>query len=530
MVSFGLQGAVKKLGRNAEFDFGGKAMGDPKDTSDFDYLTYSTLPKWTPKHKSLMAKCLTQSVFDQLKDKKTSKGYTLSNAIQTGVETPHLGVGLTCGDEESFEVFKDLIYPVIKGWHKGYDAATMTHPTDLNAENLTFSAEQEKLFDEYVVSTRIRAARNISGFGLPAGTNAADRAGVEDVLKKTFAGFTGDLKGTYYPLGGLSKADEDMLLSSGFLFQKPTGRNLLTAAGAARDWPNNRGIFHNEGKTALCWCNEEDHCRIISTEAGGNVKAVFARFAAISDNMKQSAEAAGAKLMHTDNLGFLGSCPSNLGTGMRASVELRWSSFPKFNRNLGLLERVCDQFDLQGGEVIGGKFDVSNKQRIGFSEVQLVQKVIDGVTKLIFAEQLLFLQVPQGEIPALLAGTASLQSALGARFPALQACAQAAGGADQAVAKTQEWNEAVASFEAKEVAAKAQATAATLAGADAKQAESMARDQLIEEIKTAASSYRDQKQGLLLGAEIAEAEKKTHEDKLIVRLRSARHCLYSPTF
>ena len=48
--------------------------------------------------------------------------------------------------------------------------------------------------------------------------------------------------------------------------QVPSARNLLTGAGAARDWPHNRGIFHNEAHTALCWVNEEDHCRIISMQ------------------------------------------------------------------------------------------------------------------------------------------------------------------------------------------------------------------------------------------------------------------------
>merc|ERR1712023_385003 len=66
----------------------------------------------------------------------------------------------------------------------------------------------------------------------------------------------------------------------------------------------------------------------------------------------------------------------------------------KLNENVELLEKVCDSFDLQprgsAGEhsaAVGGKWDVSNKQRLGFSEVQLVQKMIDGVTKLIAIEE-----------------------------------------------------------------------------------------------------------------------------------------------
>jgi len=350
------------------------------------------LPKFEEAHKSLMAKTLDQALFDKLKDVKSENGYTLSNCIQTGVETPHLGVGCTAGDEDSWEKFKDLFYPVIKGWHK-YDPETSTHPTDLNPDNVTQTPEQLEKFNKYVASTRIRAARNIRGFPLPAGSTKESADGVEKVLKKAFDGLDGDLKGTYYPLKGMDKKQEDDLQAQGFLFQKPKTTNLLTNAGAARFWPDSRGIFHNDNKTALCWCNEEDHCRIISMSKDGDVKGVFARFCALSEALKTSAESNGAALMHNDKLGFLGTCPSNIGTGLRGGVMI---CLPKLNEDPAFLEKVCDAFDLQprgsAGEhsaAVGAKWDISNKQRIGFSEVQLVQKMVDGVTKVIEIEEFL---------------------------------------------------------------------------------------------------------------------------------------------
>ena len=380
--------------------YGGSYAGDAKDASDFKYLTFTEVPKFTDKHKSLMSKVLTPELFEKLKDVKSSKGYTLSNAVMTGVVTPHLGVGCTAGDEECWDLFKDLFYPVIKGWH-GYDPETSTHPVDLDPSKLVFSDEQKATFNEYVKSTRIRAARNISGFSLPTGATADDRAGVENVLKQTFDGLDGELKGTYYELGALTADQTQFLLDKGYLFQIPTAKNLLTGAGAARSWPNNRGIFHNETQTALCWVNEEDHCRIISMEDGGNIPSVFTRFCDLSNAIKASAEKNGTKLMWNEKLGFLGTCPSNLGTGLRASVMV---VLPEFNKLMEgtdhaakeLLEEVCSRYDLQprgsAGEhsaAVGGKFDVSNKQRLGFSEVQLVQKMIDGVSKVIELEKML---------------------------------------------------------------------------------------------------------------------------------------------
>ena len=373
---------------------------DAKNTPDFQYLQFDTVPQFGSEHKSAMAKHLTPELFNRLKDVKSDKGYTLSNVIMTGVVTPHLGVGATAGDEQCFELFKDLFNPIIRDWH-GYDPETQTHPVDLDFSKLQFTPEQKSIFNEYVVSTRVRAARNISGYSLPAGATQQDRASVESVLQQAFSGLSGELAGKYYELGGLTDEQTNFLLSKGFLFQVPSARNLLTGAGAARSWPENRGIFHNDSQTALCWVNEEDHCRIISMEDGGDIPSVFARFCNLSNAMEASAQANGTKLMRSEKLGFLGTCPSNLGTGLRASVMIR---LPHFNKLLEtgegedktLLDDVCSCFDLQprgsAGEhsaAVGGKFDVSNKQRLGFSEVQLVQKMIDGVTKLIELEQML---------------------------------------------------------------------------------------------------------------------------------------------
>lgn len=62
-----------------------------------------------------------------------------------------------------------------------------------------------------------------------------------------------------------------------FLFDKPVSP-LLLSAGMARDWPDARGIWHNNKKTFLVWINEEDHTRIISMQKGGNMREVFTRF------------------------------------------------------------------------------------------------------------------------------------------------------------------------------------------------------------------------------------------------------------
>jgi ATP:guanido phosphotransferase, C-terminal catalytic domain len=63
-----------------------------------------------------------------------------------------------------------------------------------------------------------------------------------------------------------------------------------------------------------CFCSNYS---IISMEKGGNCKSVFTRFCDISAALKKSAEADGTKLMYSEKLGYLGTCASNIGTGLR---------------------------------------------------------------------------------------------------------------------------------------------------------------------------------------------------------------------
>lgn len=70
------------------------------------------------------------------------------------------------------------------------------------------------------------------------------------------------MQGKYYSLNSLSEEDRNLLIEEHFLFKE--GDRFLEAAGLNRDWPEGRGIFHNDEKTFLVWVNEEDQLRIIS--------------------------------------------------------------------------------------------------------------------------------------------------------------------------------------------------------------------------------------------------------------------------
>jgi len=79
---------------------GGAYLGDPKDDANFKYVTWTEYPNFSHEHHSAMSKHLTEDLFNQLKNTVSSKGYTLSNAIMTGVVNTHLKLGATAGDDD----------------------------------------------------------------------------------------------------------------------------------------------------------------------------------------------------------------------------------------------------------------------------------------------------------------------------------------------------------------------------------------------------------------------------------------------
>ncbi|XP_037904711.1 arginine kinase isoform X3 [Hermetia illucens] len=332
--------------------------------------------------KSLLKKYLTKEVFDSLKNKKTPTfGSTLLDCIQSGLENHDSGVGIYAPDAESYSVFAELFDPIIEDYHKGFKK-TDKHPARDFGDVSTFGNLDPN--NEFVVSTRVRCGRSMEGYPFNPCLTEAQYKEMEDKVSSTLSGLEGELKGKFYPLTGMEKAVQQQLIDDHFLFKE--GDRFLQAANACRFWPTGRGIYHNDNKTFLVWCNEEDHLRIISMQKGGDLGEVYRRLVtAVNDIEKR------IPFSHHDRLGFLTFCPTNLGTTIRASVHI---ALPKLAADLKKLEEVAGKYNLQvrgtrgeHTEAEGGIYDISNKRRMGLTEYQAVKEMYDGIAELIKIEK-----------------------------------------------------------------------------------------------------------------------------------------------
>merc|ERR1719487_2061948 len=147
---------------------------------------------------------LTKEMYDKYKDEKTSLGVTLDKCIKGGIDKAQIGdkwnvgkVGVLFGDAECVTKFKDLVHPIML---KRHNNPKLPHPPpNLDGSKLL----DHSIIDEsYVISTRVRTGRTISGFPLPPSISANQRKELEALIVKCLMTLDGELKGDYYPLAG----------------------------------------------------------------------------------------------------------------------------------------------------------------------------------------------------------------------------------------------------------------------------------------------------------------------------------------
>jgi len=331
--------------------------------------------------KSLLKKYLTRDVLDKLKTKKTAMGATLLDVVQSGMANLDSGVGVYAPDAESYTLFADLFNPIIEDYHGGFKSTDKHPPKDFGDVGTFGDLDPE---GAYVISTRVRCGRSLQGYPFNPCLTEEQYREMEKKVSETLSSLTGELKGTYFPLTGMTKEVQQKLIDDHFLFKE--GDRFLQEANACRYWPTGRGIFHNDNKTFLVWINEEDHMRIISMQMGGNLGEVFRRLTHAVNEIEKK-----VPFSHDDRLGFLTFCPTNLGTTIRASVHIK---LPKLAADKKKLDAVAATFNLQvrgtsgeHTESIGGVYDISNKRRMGLTEFQAVKEMYDGIREMIKMEK-----------------------------------------------------------------------------------------------------------------------------------------------
>lgn len=223
------------------------------------------------------------------------------------------------------------------------------------------------------------------------------RLDVEATLVKAFDSFTDErLKGTYYPLTGMSMSKRKELINAHYLFTDDD--ECLQIIGTYNDWPAGRGIFINDRKeefgTFIVWVGEEDHMRIMAMDKGSDCIAVWRLFYNGLQAVHEGVRAQGHDFAFSESHGYLNTCVTNIGTGMRASVHVNLANFPTKQSVKDYVKQKDMMIDIRGthGESKNTDgvtiYDVSNKARLGSDCFEQLQTMVDGVGELLQVSRL----------------------------------------------------------------------------------------------------------------------------------------------
>ncbi|XP_037954580.1 arginine kinase Scy p 2.0101 [Teleopsis dalmanni] len=334
---------------------------------------------------SLLRKYLTREVLDEYMI-VTTTAPTEANLIdccQSGFEYHDSLVGVYAADAECYDKYPKLFDSVVKDYHgmMENDAAALQADVEWGNREEVENLDPER---KYILSSRIRTARNIAGYPFFPKLREKQYIDIEQKVKQAVEVLDGELAGAYFSMSDLDADMQAEMVERHILFKR--GDKFLQSAGAYRFWPTGRGIFHNPAETFLVWVNEEDHLRIISMAKCGDIGDVYNRLVIGIQALERSLE-----FVRHPRYGYLSACPTNVGTTLRASVHIR---LPYLSQTESRLNALAEEYSLQirgtGGEhtaIEDGVMDISNVKRLGSTEFELVKSLQDGIVQLINAEQ-----------------------------------------------------------------------------------------------------------------------------------------------
>lgn len=232
---------------------------------------------------------------------------------------------------------------------------------------------------DIVLSSRIRLARNFQDVNFPTVAEELDLSRIQEFMKENYVNNSvltySNFK--YVQMSNLTSIEKRVLVEKHLISPHLTSR------------AQKAGALISENEQASIMVNEEDHIRIQLYFPGLQLTKALEEALEIDDWLEEKISYA-----FDEDKGYLTSCPTNLGTGMRASVMMHLPALVMTNQinqmipainQLGLVVRGIYG---EGSEAIGNLFQISNQITLGKSEGDIIEDLASVVGQLINHERL----------------------------------------------------------------------------------------------------------------------------------------------
>jgi len=207
---------------------------------------------------------------------------------------------------------------------------------------------------DIVISSRIRLARNLAAFLFTNRASAHQKAEIEILLRERIAKLELEPRLAYINVPGLTTLDRQFLVE----------RQLISRELATTEGP--RGVALGPEETMSLMVNEEDHLRLQVMRSGFALDEAWQAIDRLDDLLEQKVNYA-----FSDEFGYLTTCPTNVGTGMRASVMLHLPALV-LAKQIEKVFRALQKINLavrglygEGSRASGDFYQISNQVTLG---------------------------------------------------------------------------------------------------------------------------------------------------------------------
>ncbi len=226
---------------------------------------------------------------------------------------------------------------------------------------------------EIVMTSRVRLARNLRGFPFPGFSQERQRIDLMEQVRPVVETLPEMRDGYSEEYASLSKIRKQVLVE----------RHLVSREHAARS--SGCAVVVDRRQSISIMINEEDHFRIQGIRPGLNLRSAYDLVDGVDSELATSLPFA-----FDSKLGYLTACPTNLGTGMRASVMLHLPALV-LTEQINPVIKAVGKIGLavrglygEGTEALGNLFQISNQHTLGEAEPEIIaqiEKVIEGVVR-----------------------------------------------------------------------------------------------------------------------------------------------------
>lgn len=229
---------------------------------------------------------------------------------------------------------------------------------------------------DIVVSSRVRLARNLRDKPFPGWAKKAERLEILKSLRPAVEGLPEMAHSFSEALEALSPMEKQVLVE----------RHLISREHAAKGVGS--AVVMNLDQTLSVMINEEDHLRMQAILTGLQLEKVYELIRKADEELEQTLDFA----FH-DRLGYLTACPSNVGTGMRASTMLHLPALVmsdqmgKIINSVNKIGLVVRGLHGEGTEAMGNLFQVSNQTTLGETEEEIIARLNKVILQIIEHEK-----------------------------------------------------------------------------------------------------------------------------------------------